>query len=136
MKKLLLSCLAVISLGLFTASAFSMPVYQSNIESISDALNKTRLKSLTGRGLSTVITIINYTENTIVVDQPDGRVLTRLTADRIVSPDYDGQTRVVLRDQASGRVFFPTPGNSGFVSPFAVVSVYVSNQHYVVYVTE
>lgn len=136
MKKFLLKCCAVLALGSVATSAMAVSGYQSSIISIQDALSKTRFSNTLSRGFSTVITVINYTENTIVVDQPDGAVLTRLTSDRIINPDYSGQTNIVLRDYATGNVFFPVPGHSGLVSPFAVVSVYVSNHQYVVYVTE
>ena len=138
MKKILLSCVAILGLGILTSTAMAAPVYQSTIGSISDALNKSRSASLVSSGLKTVISIINYSEQTIRVNEPDGQILSRQTSDRIISPDYAGLTRIVLSDYVTGNVFFPAPGdpNSGYVTPFAVVSVYVSQGRYVVFVTE
>lgn len=130
MKKLLLSCVAVLGLG-FISTAVAAPAYQSKIESIPAALNKTNFASFARDGYSTVISVINYSNNEVLVDQPSGHVLTGRTSDRILNPDYDGQTYIVLKDNATQATFF-----ANYVPRYAVVSVYVSNQQYVVYVTE
>jgi hypothetical protein len=129
MKKIFLSCVAVLSLFLFTSTIFaatSPAAYQTTIQSLSEAL---KARNSAG-GPATDIVVINYTDNTIVLSSPTYNNIGTKTSARIKSEIYAGNTQIRLGDYVSGQVFFDQ-----YVGNHATVSVYVSGGRYVVYVT-
>jgi hypothetical protein len=137
MKKMLLKCLSVVGLVLLTSSAFAAPSYQVTVEPISDALSShaaLAIKNVNAKtlgGIATDIIVVNYSSSSIVLAYPGTpRLITERTSGRIQSPDYAGYATVVLQN-SQGVEFW----RSNAVGPFDTISVYLSNDKYVVYDT-
>lgn len=132
MKKMLLKCLSIASLLIATSSVFAAPSYQTSVVPTSVALSsRTALKATAGRSVSSDIIVINYTKSSIVLAYPGpSRLITERTSGRIFSPDYAGYTTVILQTP-EGKEFW----RSNTVGPFDTISVYLSNDQYVVYDT-
>ena len=134
MKKMLLKCLSVAGLVLFTSAAFAESAYQVSLEPISDALGRhaaAATKNVKSLGLATDIIVVNYSNSSIVLAYPGNPLLiTERTSGRIQRFDYSGYSTVVLQN-AQGVEFW----RSNAVGPFDTISVYLSNDKYVVYDT-
>jgi hypothetical protein len=132
MKKMLLKCLAVLGLVLFTSTVFAAPTYQVSVEPISVALNsRTALTALAANSVATDIIVVNYSNSSIILAYPGApRLITERTSGRILSPDFGGYSTVVLQNSQGAEIWRSTT-----VGPFDTISVYLSNDKYVVYDT-
>jgi hypothetical protein len=133
MKKMLLKCLAVAGLILFTSSAFAAPNYQVSIEPISVALNSRTALSAPriANSVSTDIIVVNYSNSSIILAYPGApRLITERTSGRILSSDFGGYSTVVLQNAQGAEIW-----RSNSVGPFDTISVYLSNDKYVIYDT-
>jgi hypothetical protein len=131
MKKMLLKCLSAVSLIVATSSVFAAPTYNVSVVPTDVALvNHVSAKKATN-GVSSDIIVVNYSKSNIVLAYPGpAKMITERTSARIFSSDYSGYATVILQ-KADGSEFW----RSNTVGPFDTISVYVSNDQYVVYDT-
>ncbi len=142
MKKILFGLFALVTLAFVAQTSFansdkSAPAYHAQLETIENALNKSNMPK--GMGPTTNIVVINYTDNIVKIAYPiiyPGQpVLAPRTAARITNDTWTGYTEVRLSAVQPGtgieQMFYVNP----YISPQAIVSVYVSSGQYVVNLT-
>ncbi len=132
MKKHFVQWLATACVLLSTTAVMAAPHYQVTVEPISDALSShAALLSKKMAGIAVDIIVVNYTNSSIIQAYPGvPRLLSERTSGRIQSAEFLPFTTVILQN-AQGVEFW----RSNTVGPFDTISVYLSNDRYVVYDT-
>jgi hypothetical protein len=130
MKKILISFLTATLLTSFVPTVFADATgYQSKTISIEEAM-KPKAKFANGIGPSTNITVMNFSDSTVVVTNPTYNVLGRHSAVRITNDAYTGDTFVRVIDGASGQQIMGLN-----VYPLAMVKIDVEAGHYTYNIT-